>query len=140
MDRVSQEVAKRVESLEKDYPFVVGNRPLRMTLKDVKQLTSAHWMYLFLLLLSGDQDKTFSKSDKLSEFMREGRVLFHACASIGVAGLLRSAQTVWFGFPRPEGDGFLEALQALCTKLQHFPVNSNRKDSQSVRDERVFRH
>jgi hypothetical protein len=24
--------------------------------------------------------------------------------------------------------------------LQHFPVNSNRKDSQSVRDERVFRH
>src|SRR5215470_4055069 len=38
--------------------------------------------------------------------------------------------------------GFLIGQQAmLCLAfLQHFPVNSNRKDSQSVRDERVFRH
>jgi hypothetical protein len=37
------------------------------------------------------------------------------------------------------GLGIINAA-GVYAQLQHFSVNSNRKDSQSVRDERVFRH
>jgi hypothetical protein len=72
---------------------------------------------LFLLLLSGERDKLLPSSDKIAALVRKGRVLFHACASIGVAGLLRNANTVWFGWPRPDGAGFLTALANLCERM-----------------------
>jgi hypothetical protein len=113
---VSEEIARRVTNLGQEYPFVVST-PLRVSLRPFEEFAPANWMYLFLLLLSGERDKAISKSDKFAVLIREGRTLFHACASVGVAGLLRNARTVWFGHPRPEGSGFFLALQGLCAKL-----------------------
>jgi len=114
---VSEEIGQRVRYLENDYPFIVTERPFRISLKGCDYLTTSHWTYLFLLLMSGERDRMLPKSDKIANLIRTGRTLFHACASIGVAGLLRNATTIWFGWPRPDGAEFLPALAKLCDKL-----------------------
>jgi len=114
--RVSDEIGHRAQTLETQYPFVIS-RPFRLSLKSFEELSEAHWTYLFLLLLSGQRDKALPASEKIAELTREGRVLFHACASIGVAGLLRNGGTIWFGSPRPDGMPFLQALASVCEKL-----------------------
>lgn len=114
--RVSEEIGHREQSLASEYPFNV-TRPFRLALKPLAELTEAHWTYLFLLLLSGQRDKALPASEKIAELTRQGRVLFHACASIGVAGLLRNGATYWFGSPRPDGMPFLTALASVCEKL-----------------------
>jgi hypothetical protein len=114
--RVSDEVGHRTQSLGSDYPFTI-DRPFRLTLKPFSEMIEGHWTYLFLLLLSAQRDKALPTSEKIAELTRRGRVLFHACASIGVAGLLRNGGTFWFGSPRPDGMPFLQALAAVCEKL-----------------------
>jgi hypothetical protein len=114
--RVSEEVGHRQSSLENDYPFDVSS-PFRLALKELNKLSEANWIYLFLLLLSGQRDKTLPMSEKITVLQRAGRTLFHACASVGVAGLLRNGRTVWFGSPRPDGSPFLRALASFCEKL-----------------------
>jgi hypothetical protein len=117
--RVSEEVHFRSQSLDIDYPFTVQIGTLHLTLKPCNQRIPSHWAYLFLLLVSGERDKALPTSDSLSSLVRAARTLFHACASIGVAGLIRNANAVWFGSPRPDGSGFLSALQKLCERLGH---------------------
>jgi hypothetical protein len=117
--RVSEEVRFRSESLRTEYPFVVETGTLHIALKPCEEIGSPQWAYLFLLLLSGERDKTLPASETLSRLIRAGRVLFHVCASIGVAGLIRNANAVWFGSPRPDGTGFITALEKLCQRLGH---------------------
>jgi hypothetical protein len=114
--RVSEEIGYRIATLGPAYPFSVQDSPFRVFVTP-KELTVAHWMYLFLLLISAERDKALPRSEKISELIRRGRTLFHACASIGVAGLLRNANTIWFGWPRPDRTAFLPALAGLCEKL-----------------------
>jgi len=68
-------------------------------------------------MMSGAGDKVFVHPAEIDSLVRKGRTLFHACASVGVAGLLRNAETVWFGFPRNDRSGFLQALQNLCERI-----------------------
>src|SRR5262249_40046779 len=114
--RVSEEIGYRIATLGPAYPFSVQDLPFRVFVTP-EELTVAHWMYFFLLLISAERDKALPRSEKISELIRRGRTLFHACASIGVAGLLRNANTIWFGWPRPDRTAFLPALAGLCEKL-----------------------
>lgn len=114
--RVSDEIGHRAEILKDEYPFLV-TLPFRLSLKPFNELTAPQWTYLFLLLLSGQRDKALPTSDRIAELVRKGRVLFHACASVGVAGLLRNGGTIWFGSPRPDGLSFLQALASVCERL-----------------------
>jgi len=117
ISRVSEEVGERSQSLTADYPFNVTTEPFRLSLKDVTQFNAAQSTYLFLLLMSAARDRTLPKSEKLAGLIRDGRTLFHACASVGVAGLLRNGHTFWFGWPRPDGANFLTALEQLCNEI-----------------------
>jgi hypothetical protein len=117
-ERVTEEIGFRANTLGDEYPFVIHNRPFRIDLKKVDDLTPAQWTYLFLLLMSGEKDKRLPSSEKIAGLVRTGRTLFHICASIGVAGLLRNGHTVWFGAPREDHTKFLEAIANLCTRLK----------------------
>lgn len=116
LSRVAEEIEHREAAYGSDYPFLVTH-PFHIALKPLEELPESSWMYLFLLLLSGQRDKALPTSPKLDALVRRGRVLFHVCASIGVAGLLRNGRTIWFGHPRPEGTSFLSALATVCEKL-----------------------
>ncbi|MGH8531523.1 MAG: hypothetical protein ACREV1_02055 [Gammaproteobacteria bacterium] len=117
-DRIADEVGSRATALGDDYPFLVSLRPFHLKLKcEFEDLSLPSCVYLFLLLMSGAGDKVFVHSAEIDSLMRKGRTLFHACASVGVAGLLRNAETVWFGFPREDRSGFLQALQNLCERF-----------------------
>jgi len=115
--RVSEEVGERLLALNTEYPFNVITQPFRLILKEVRHFSPAHWTYLFLLLMSAQRDKALPSSSRLEQLVRNGRTLFHACASIGVAGLLRNGHTFWFGSPRPDGANFLTALEQLCHEI-----------------------
>ena len=115
--RVSEEIGERLQTLGAEYPFSVTTQPFRLTLKSTTELKPPQWTYLFLLLISAERDKSLPKSETLAALIRKGRTLFHACASIGVAGLLRNGHTFWFGSPRPDGANFLAALAQLCSEL-----------------------
>ena len=117
-DRIAEEIGSRANALGDDYPFVVTSRPFHLKLRsEFEALSSPSCVYLFLLLMSGAGDKVFLRPTVIDALVRKGRTLFHACASVGVAGLLRNAETVWFGFPREDRTGFLEALQSLCGRI-----------------------
>lgn len=125
-DRISAEIDVRERALADDYPFHVFARPFRLELKaKLSALNSAQIVYLFLLLMSAQRDKRFPTSDKLEKLVRSGRTLFHACASIGVAGLLRSPNTVWFGWPRDDKTAFLTALAKLCDRMGSGQAKTN---------------
>jgi len=116
--RIAEEIGSRQDALGDDYPFLVTPNPFHLELKaEFESLSSPSSMYLFLLLISGAGDKLFMRPDDIAALVRKGRTLFHVCASVGVAGLLRNAETVWFGFPREDRSGFLEALQNLCERI-----------------------
>jgi hypothetical protein len=118
LDRIAEEIFSRLEALGEDYPFTVTKQPFRLSVRgELKDQTDAAWVYLFLLMLSATRDGFIPKTQDVDKRIREARVLFHVCASIGVAGLLRNAKTIWFGWPRPEKTNFLNALAQLCTKL-----------------------
>jgi hypothetical protein len=115
LERIFTEISSRARTLGNEYPFNFERHTSHLTVKE--DLTTPHWVYLFLLLLSGEGDKLLPNSEKLNGLIRDGRTLFHACASIGVAGLLRNANTIWFGWPRNDHSSFLPALANLCEKL-----------------------
>lgn len=116
--RIAEEVGLRQNALGGDYPFTVTSNPFHLELVgNFELLSQPSSMYLFLLLISGAGDKLFKQHAELDTLLRRGRTLFHACASVGVAGLLRNAETVWLGSPREDGTAFLEALNLLCGRL-----------------------
>ena len=116
--RIAEEVSWRQNALGEDYPFVVTSNPFHLELAgNFDSLREPSSMYLFMLLVTGAGDKLFKHDPELDKLVRRGRTLFHACASVGVAGLLRNAETVWLGWPREDGTAFLEALAGLCNRL-----------------------
>ncbi len=117
-DRIAEEIGSRATTLGEDYPFAVIRIPFHLQLKGpIEQLSQPSWVYLFLLLMSAAGDKLFVQPSKIDSLVRTGRTLFHVCASVGVAGLIRNAETEWFGFPRADGSNFLKALEKLCQRL-----------------------
>ena len=118
LDRVAEEIDFRRHAMNGMYPFEATREPFRLTLRrEVEKLNDAGCVYLFLLILSAARDGHLPQSEALKKLVAEGRVLFHACASIGVAGLLENGKAVWFGFPRPDKTAYLTALAELCKKL-----------------------
>ena len=114
--RVSEEISFRERSLGSDYPFEVSGDPLRIAVRPTLNTTS-HPAYVFMLMMTGLKDKLFPTSPAIVSRTGRGRTLFHLCASIGVAGVLKDGHTYWFGFPRPDKSIFANALQDLCTRL-----------------------
>lgn len=120
LDIVAYELGFRSDALGQMYPFEYKALPsghFSLTL-NFDEHNKAHQIYIFMLLISGARDKRISlPNEGLKPFMSQAGTLFHVCASIGVAGLLHSGRTFWFGFPRPDSTNFLSALKNLGEKL-----------------------
>ena len=120
LDAVAYELGFRSDALGEMYPFRYEKLPsghFSLTLAMAEE-NHAHQMYIFMLLISAARDKRISLPEAgLVPFMSQAGTLFHVCASIGVAGLMHSGRTFWFGFPRPDGSNFLDALKNLSAGL-----------------------
>jgi hypothetical protein len=116
ISRVAEEISFRERVLQEDYPFEVTGDPLRLTLRAVQNGTS-HAAYIFMLMMTGLKDRLFAMSGETTARLRQGRTLFHHCASIGVAGVIEDGHTYWFGWPRPDKTAFSAALEDLCLQL-----------------------
>lgn len=120
LDAVAYELGFRSDALGDMYPFKYVTLPsghFSLTLAMAEE-NHAHQMYIFMLLISAARDKRISlPGEGLVPFMSQAGMLFHMCASIGVAGLMHSGRTFWFGFPRPDNSNFLKALQNLSKDL-----------------------
>ena len=114
--RVADEIGFRLSALGDDYPFEVLSNPLRVKLKQVRN-DSSHDAYLFMLLMTACRDHRFKSDDAVGSTVAAGRTLFHICASLGVAGMIKGGNTFWFGWPRPDKSNFAAALNQLSGKL-----------------------
>jgi hypothetical protein len=114
--RVGEEIEFRARALGELYPFTVVSNPFRVTVRREANST-AHSAYLFMLLMSANHYGFLPANREIRASIDFGRRLFHICASIGVAGLLRRGKTYWFGFPRPDKSNFANALADLSTKI-----------------------
>lgn len=114
--RVAEEIGFRERTLGDDYPFAVSGDPLRLACREEINDTS-HKAYLFMLLMTAFKDHMLPTSQAIVSRVGQGRTLFHHCASIGVAGLLKDGHTFWFGWPRPNKANFATALEELCGRL-----------------------
>ncbi len=114
--RVGEEIEFRAKALGQLYPFSVASDPFRISLR--QDTTSiAHYAYIFMLLMSAAHYEFLPTNHEVRSSINLGRRLFHICASIGVAGLLRRGRTYWFGFPRPNKTNFATALAELCSEM-----------------------
>ncbi|MBK8069620.1 MAG: hypothetical protein IPK27_18965 [Rhodanobacteraceae bacterium] len=115
LDRISDEIGFRSSALRENYPFEITRTPFSIRRRAAR--TRAHKIYLFNLLLSAVKENLISNSRLGDARVRQGRVLFHVCASAAVAALLHLGKTYWLGFPRPDRTGFLAALAELCIRI-----------------------
>lgn len=103
------ELERRIVAAGEAYPFALDARGTTLHVRN-QPLTEAQVTYVFCLLVS-----EYRRAQLLPKTVFKGREdavedLFQVCSTIAAAGLLGGA-AVSFGFPRPDGSGFLTALQ-----------------------------
>ncbi len=103
------ELERRERNAATSYPFELDARGSALRLRRAT-LTDGQTAYVFCLLVS-----EYRRAQLLPKSAFTGRTssvedLFQVCSTIAAAGLL-GGSAVSFGFPRPDGSGFLTALQ-----------------------------
>lgn len=119
LDDIADEVGFRQAALGDDYPFELSAAPfgIRYIQPVAGDDDLVRDIYVFNLVMSA-LALTILKPGSLGAADHDtGRGLFHVCASLGVAGLIESAETYWFGFPRPDKTGFAAALKKLSARF-----------------------
>lgn len=132
-DEVLAEIEHRVHTLDANYPFefdavkhqwrLSGASPAQDTC-----IRAARACYVFCLLTSAIRDERISGSTTTIQQSMINH--FQAIATDAAAGIL-NGQAISFGFPRPSGLGFQDALadasrrMRLGTPLDSPPIHSN---------------
>jgi len=109
VDRVFLELDRRARAADGRYPFRVNQAGSSLLVRE-GDLNYGEYAYLFCLLVSEYRRQQMITSSIFAPVAAEVEDLFQLCGTIAAAGLLRGA-AVSFGFPRPDGSGFLEALK-----------------------------
>ncbi len=104
------EVERRLTSVGEGYPFRID--PKGSALCFVTPLTPAGVVYLFCLFLTQVADHTIIKKADAPKIDNRIRDLFQACSTVAAGGYV-GGPAVSFGWPRPNGKNFLEALKAV---------------------------
>jgi hypothetical protein len=113
-ERAWNAISERRKGVE-GYPFALV--PDRFRLKLVAPISEAGYVYLFCLILSQEAaDGILSGLLERKVAARE-RDLFQVCATVGAAGLV-FGPAFSFGFPRPDGSGFLAKLRQIWEQFQ----------------------
>ncbi|MCL5736612.1 MAG: hypothetical protein M1274_13690 [Actinobacteria bacterium] len=113
-EAVQQEIAIRLNSIGAAYPFRLSERGTYLEFLPLHGPESA--IYLFCLFLSHVPDRSIIP-DNLKPVADNGiRDLFQVCCTVAAAGHVNGDASC-FGWPRPDGTDFLEALKALYTRI-----------------------
>jgi hypothetical protein len=108
---VQDEINQRRRCIgDQDYPFRVDDRGEAIVF--TRELTEAGAVYLFCLFLSHASDRTIVPAALAPQVDNPARDLFQVCATVAAAGYV-SGNAMCFGWPRPEGEAFLEALHRI---------------------------
>lgn len=102
------EIADRREFIGEDYPFEMDEQGRYFVFKGI--VTPIGAVYLFSLFLSHAQDRTIVPKDCAPKVDNHARNLFQACSTVAAGGYIGGV-AVSFGWPRPDGTAFLEALK-----------------------------
>ena len=109
LEKILLELRKRMELLGDAYPFQLDANENSLEMK--QELSEGCYVYLFCLFLSNaNKSEVFDLAEMRYELTNEARDLFQACATWAAAGLIGGCASA-FGFPRPDGSGFLTALR-----------------------------
>jgi hypothetical protein len=108
-NQVFTELERRVKAANGRYPFHLNEAGTSLLLRD-GGLTDGEYAYLFCLLVSEYRRQQMVAKSVFATVADDVEDLFQVCSTIAAAGLLRGT-AVSFGFPRPDGSGFLTALK-----------------------------
>jgi len=108
-DEVFGEIERRLNAAASAYPFVLDSRGTTLRVSG-QEFSDAQIVYTFCLLVS-----EYRRAQLLPQFVFRAHTaavedLFQVCSTVAAAGLVGGA-AVSFGFPRPDGSGFLSALE-----------------------------
>jgi hypothetical protein len=103
------ELERRARAAGVAYPFVLDARGTTLTAV-APPLSDAQVVYVFCLLVSEYRRAQLLAKPVFERHAAAVEDLFQVCSTIAAAGLLGGG-AVSFGFPRPDGSGFLTALR-----------------------------
>ena len=114
-ESVKAEIRARSELLGDSYPFELSTSGDSLEF-DPTTCTDGGAVYLLCLLLSNCKQGPVFNGTYLPDITNAVRNYFQACATFAAAGEV-VGNAYAFGFPRPDGTGFLEKLRAI---YEHF--------------------
>lgn len=124
LENVFEELEFRSSCLGDGYPFAIDAKRLVIRTAFVEdRLHVGQVAYSFCLLATALRKRTIGGLDTLQEAEREIALLFQVCACLAAGGYFGGA-VCSFGFPRPEGNSFLPALQAAYRRFGHGDVKT----------------
>lgn len=114
VESAQNEIIRRYKAIGDDYPFRIDDSGRALHLVD--NVSAAGSIYLFCLFLSHSFNRVIVPKDLAPEVTNEVRDLFQACATVAAGGFVEGP-AISFGWPRPEGEGFLAALHRVYGKF-----------------------
>lgn len=103
------ELERRARAAQVAYPFALDGRGTTLTTV-AGPLSDAQIAYVFCLLVSEYRRAELVAKGVFQPHAAAVEDLFQVCSTIAAAGLL-GGSAVSFGFPRPDGSGFLAAMK-----------------------------
>jgi hypothetical protein len=110
VQNAQEEIERRLMSVGEGYPFRIDDKG--MALCFVTPLTNVGVIYLFCLYLTQVGDHTIVKKADAPSISNKVRDLFQACSTVAAGGYV-GGPAISFGWPRPKGSSFLQALKAV---------------------------
>ncbi len=118
-ERVYEELAYRERVLGTLYPFVLSSEYGKWSLRRRGSVSeseqAAHNCYLCCLLISAIHSDLLPMTNDHEVFKSSAKAM-QVEAYLAAAEIL-GGRAYWFGFPRPDGTGMLEAIQDLAEKM-----------------------
>jgi hypothetical protein len=110
------ELEFRAASLQESYPFRVDSQRMVLHANFSEQLHVGQVAYTFCLVATAIREKKISDLRRLDAEILTLPLHFQVCACVAAGGYFGGAVSS-FGFPRPEGDGFLPALRRVYERF-----------------------
>lgn len=108
IQNAQEDICRRFETIGDDYPFRIDDNG--HAIRFITPVTKVGSVYLFCLFLSHAFDRTIMSEDMAPKITNKTRDWFQACATVAAGGYV-TGPAISFGYPRPDGSGYLKALR-----------------------------